>query len=148
MTAPDVVGAWSLLRFTLTLDDGRVFFPLGERARGQIVYTRSGHMSAVLAKEDRAPLSCTRLEDARNASDEEKARSFDSYVSYAGHYRFEGDEVIHTVTHALVENIVGNEQRRRFRVLEDGALELSYEVVSERGRARYALTWERGKTPA
>ena len=45
----DLVGAWRLERWSLEYEDGRTSeFPLGPDARGMLLYTPGGHVSATL----------------------------------------------------------------------------------------------------
>ena len=93
-----LIGAWKLQRFEISFADGRQsLFPFGEQAQGLIIYSESGHMSAILSSDHRKPFSTSRLEDSNKASLEEKAQAFDSYLNYAGTYRIEGDEVVHSI---------------------------------------------------
>jgi len=139
-----LVGAWRLQRFVITFADGRApLYPFGEDATGQIIYSASGQMSAVLSRSQRAPLSATSLERAYAASAEAKAHAFDGYLSYAGTYRLEGDEVVHRVEMSMVPDTVGLEQRRRI-TWHGEILELSYEVTARSGiTRRYTLRWEK-----
>lgn len=132
----DLVGAWRLVDFHIHFDDGRPSVePFGPGAQGLLVYSADGWMSAILSRADRPGLDVPRLEAAHRATDTSKARAFDGYLSYGGRWRIEGDTVVHTVQWALVPDIVGREQRRRFR-FADGL------VLAYRGGARtYQLRW-------
>jgi hypothetical protein len=83
------------------------------------------------------------LERAHHASAEAKAAAFDGYMSYAGRWYVEGDEVVHTVELALTPDAVGRAQRRTAR-LEAGGLCLTYDVTGRSGVVRnYRLDWVR-----
>lgn len=114
--------------------------PFGADARGLLMYGADGSMSAVLSRADRRPLGVERLETARHAPDAHRIAAFDSYLSYAGRWRVEGSEVVHTVELSLVPDTVGLEQRRAF-ALDGDTLRLTYTV----GRTPhiYELTWTR-----
>lgn len=73
---------------------------------------------------------------------EAKAAAYDSYLSYAGRWRVDGDEVVHDVELALVPEVVGQEQRRRAR-MEGEELVLTYGVPARHGVARFELRWRR-----
>ncbi len=143
----DLVGPWHLDRFVITFADGRPpLFPFGEDARGQLLYTADGHMSATLCRAKRAPLG-SRLEAAYAAAPDAKAGAFDGYLAYAGRWRIEGDSVVHAVEFALTPDLVGRENRRTAR-LEDGPdgprLHLSYTLTARSGvERRYTLIWRR-----
>jgi len=141
-------GSWLLERFVIRFADGRPpVQPFGERARGLLMYTPDGRMSAILSRADRPPLAASRLETSAKAPAEEKAGAFDSYLSYGGRWTIEGDEVVHAVEYALTPNLVGRDNRRRadFRPAPDGdRVVLSYDVPARSGVTRhYSLTWRR-----
>ena len=122
--AEKLLGAWRLARWTIAYSDGRApTMPFGESVTGLLIYSNDGHMSGNIARAGRSPLSS---ESARMAPAEEKIRAFDTYFSYAGTYVVAGDEVIHHVTMALFQNLVGTVQRRTMRFSDEG-LELAAE---------------------
>ena len=63
-----LVGAWSLLECAEIMQDGSKRLPLGEGARGQVVYTADGRMSAQLVRADRAPFASDDYRGARSRS--------------------------------------------------------------------------------
>jgi hypothetical protein len=140
----ELVGTWHLRECTVEFSDGRPLRkPYGDSPRGLLIYTADGTMSAVLAHEQRARLDVSGLESAARAAQSEKVAAFDSYMSYAGRYRVEGDRVVHSVTHALAENAVGSELERR--VSWDGAqLVLTYDRTGRAGAvAHFTLRWSK-----
>ncbi len=142
---PDAfVGAWVLDDFRITFSDDRSpVFPFGKNAVGQILYAASGHMSAVLSRADRPALTATRLETTGSAPAAEKAAAFDSYLSYGGTWTLDGDDIVHTVTHALSPNLVGQDNRRHVTLGPD-SVTLSYSLVARSGVTRtYSLRWVR-----
>ena len=141
----DLIGTWSLTAFEITFEDDRPsIHAMGEGARGRLVYAADGHVLAVLGKADRANLGVGGLETAHRATDAAKARAFDSYMSYAGRYRIEGTEIIHTVEMALTPDVVGLEQRREIQ-LDGDTLTLTYTIEGARGPHRRILTWTRAE---
>ena len=74
--ATALAGTWELERWELVYEDGRPpECPLGEDAVGYLMYTADGHVSASLARAERAPM---------DGSEPGKARAFDAYFGYAG----------------------------------------------------------------
>ena len=144
IAASDLHGVWHLVDFQIRFSDGRdPFVPFGGEPRGQIIYDPSGYMSAVLWGAGRAELDVDRLENARRAPLEQKAAAFDSYLSYGGTFHVDGDEVVHSVQHSLLQDTVGLEQRRSIRFDTD-LLILSYQITPDSGVTRtYELTWRR-----
>ncbi len=143
ITSADLIGAWELVDFRITFDDERApVAPFGDDARGQLIYTAAGQMSAVLSAGERARLSVDGLERASTAPIAEKAAAFDSYLSYSGTYSIRDGSVVHRVELALVPNIIGNEQVRQAR-LDGDELWLTYDRDTARGPQHYALRWRR-----
>ena len=142
MLAEDIVGAWRLDQFFAEGPGGRRRFPYGEDAKGLLLYSADGWVSAVLHRGERGGFSSQSLERAGQATEVDKARAFDGYTSYAGRYTIDGDVVRHEVAHALVPTLVGQTLERRAR-LHDGALSLSYEVAGRNRTYVYVLHWSR-----
>lgn len=140
---PDaLVGSWALERFEVVLADGTSVFPMGDDARGRLMYGADGRMSATLSTADRPALSVPRLEAYGKAPADEKAAAFDSYMSYVGRFTVEDDAVLHHVELASVPNIVGVTQRRDASLHGDVLL-LQYSVTSGRGTRTHTLQWRR-----
>ncbi|MFT4624438.1 MAG: hypothetical protein ACI8PZ_003097 [Myxococcota bacterium] len=139
-----LIGAWILDEFHIRYADGRPDrHPFGPDAAGLLIYTESGHVTAVLSRADRPALGASRLETASRTPAAARADAFDSYLSYAGRWRLEGDVVVHVVDWALVPDLVGQEQRRTV-ALDGDALVLSYTLAARSGVDRhYRLTWRR-----
>lgn len=142
LQADALVGTWDLLAFTVALPNGTALHPMGEDARGRLMYGADGRMAAMLSEATRTPLSTPRLEAYGKAPDAEKVAAFDSHLSYAGRFTVEGEVVVHHVEFASVPNIVGLEQRRD-ALLEGDTLTLRYAVTSRRGTRHNILRWRR-----
>lgn len=139
----DIVGTWLLKHFAISIEGRAPLFPFGEDAEGMILYGATGHMSAVLSRRSRPPLGASRLETSSRTSPSRRAEAFDSYLSYAGRWRIEGNAVIHTVTMAMVPELVGQEMVRTAS-LHGGMLHLTYTIVPPSNNARnYELIWAR-----
>ena len=68
--------------------------------------------------------------------------SYRSYFHYAGHWRIEGESVIHCVTLSLNPNMVGTEQVRHMHF---SGSELTLTGIENIGRQqrRHVLLWQR-----
>ena len=141
MLAPeDIIGSWRLVSYEIRHPDGRISLPMGERPEGLLLYTADGGMSGQLARGDREPF---RADHLRGGSVEEKSAAADSFLSYGGRWRIEGDEVVHDVAISLYPNWVGAEQRRSARVL-DGRLVLTTPAMPRaEGFLSAHLVWRR-----
>lgn len=97
-------------------------------------------MTASIAKATRPPFG---IANARNANAAQKIEAFDSYFHYAGPWRIEDDEVVHSVTMSLNPDMTGTEQRR-LAVFDDAdGLTLSAKEALKDGACRHhILQWE------
>lgn len=135
------IGAWGLVSWRIEYGAGRVTQPFGPDPLGYIVYSADGIMTASIAHRLRPPFG---LINARDASAEAKVAAFDSYFHYAGPWRIEGEEVVHTLTMALNPDMAGTEQRRLARFDGKGGLRLSADELARNGLTRHhVLQWQR-----
>jgi hypothetical protein len=140
LTRAQIVGAWELVRWEIVRDDGARTQPFGTDARGLLLYTPDGFMSASVMAARRAPFS-TRT--PRGAPAGERAAAFDSFFSYAGRFRVLAGEVRHDVLVALNPGQVGTLQTRQAR-LSGRKLELTAdESLPGQGSRRHEIEWRR-----
>ena len=141
--AGDLVGAWKLVRWEIAYSDDRpVSLPFGEDAEGMIMYSPNGYMSAVLHRASRGPVS---TQYVLQAPAEEKAELFASFMYYGGPYRIEGNDVIHSVEHALNPDIVGMEQLRHVAFDGDDLILTGEEKIEAAGLSRvHRVRWRKG----
>jgi len=107
-------------------------------------------MMAVLSRgsDERSSGSLGSLETSHTACEGDKAAAFDSYLSYSGRWRLDGECIHHDVDLALVPGVVGHTQTR-VATLADGVLTLQYERQSRRGTVHtFILRWKRPGAPA
>ena len=94
-----LTGAWQLVGWTIEYPpSGRVTQPFGADPEGLLVYTADGHMSAVMQRRNRPPLSRA---DPHAVTDAEKAAAFATYLHYSGFWSVSNGNVIHDVRHAM-----------------------------------------------
>lgn len=141
LEAQQLIGAWELESWLIRRDGSdAVTEPFGSGPSGLIVYSADGWMSACIARAARESLPSDqpfRRVDAKLLAD-----AYISYFHYAGRFRIEGSEVVHSVTSSLNPNFVGSEQRRAAQ-LKGNQLILS--GVDEAGgqQRRHTLHWFR-----
>jgi len=136
----DLLGTWELVRWETTYDDGRTIYPMGEDAKGLILYTTDGYMSAVLFRSDRAPFVSG---EALTANDDEKVAGWNGYYSYGGPFEVDGDRVIHTVAHCIYPNWVGDTQVREISFDEDRLILTTPPQKTRRGTQTSRVIWKR-----
>ena len=107
MTTPnDLLGGWVLARWDYTVDDEFRGYPMGEDAKGQIMYTENGRMSAILMRPDRPRFQLPHLH--RGTPDEIREAAL-GYVSYGGSFDLVDEVVTHHVEFALFPNWIGTD---------------------------------------
>ncbi|WP_327063509.1 lipocalin-like domain-containing protein [Kitasatospora purpeofusca] len=114
-----VIGAWQLVALTATDVNGAATHPLGTEARGMLIYTPDGHVSAQIAGPD-------------------------GYIGYAGTYQWLGDRVVHRSLVGSPAEFSAVELPRTAR-LEAGRLSLA--SLPANGYPVLTATWQR-VTPA
>ncbi|MEV5651110.1 lipocalin-like domain-containing protein [Nocardia sp. NPDC052254] len=109
--AERVLGAWELVSYTTVSETGQIAYPLGERARGLIVYTADGFMSAQIMRPDRPHYASRRV---HGGAPDERARAAAGYLAYSGRYEVDeaGNAIRHDVAVSLYPNWVGDRQLR------------------------------------
>lgn len=100
------IGAWNLVSYESQVDDGRVNYPLGKDAVGQIMYDARGNMSAQIADARRPSFAS---ENLRGSTPEEISAAYKGYVAYFGTYDIDesNGNVIHHVINSLLPNWAG-----------------------------------------
>ena len=107
MTDPEQLhGSWHLTRWDYTVDGTFSGFPMGEDAKGQIIYSPDGHMSAILMMADRPRSQANQF---HQASPEERELAALGYVSYGGAWELSDETVTHRVAFALFPNWIGTD---------------------------------------
>ena len=117
----DLVGAWRLERWSLEYEDGRpAEFPLGPDARGMLLYTAGGQVSATLMK----------------ASDPAAS------LAYAGRYDVRDGAVYHSIEIATDPTLVGKTTTRHI-AREGDVLTLSGPDFHAGTGRRQTIVWRR-----
>ncbi|WP_251836758.1 MULTISPECIES: lipocalin-like domain-containing protein [Pseudomonas] len=136
-----LAGRWEILSWEQAYDDGRRELPMGERLQGFIQYTEAGDMACMIAAQDRPNFETG---GQWNASNDEKARAYNSMLAYGGRYEVNGDVISHRVEISMFPNWKGGVQKRHFEVNADGTLTLSARLEEGTPQARTArLVWRR-----
>ena len=106
------VGAWELVKWTVTAGDGTTQYPYGEGAQGLLIYTTSGQMSAQLM---RPGIDFAQFKDFNGMVMIEKLIQT-MFIAYWGTYMI--DDTSKTINHqvhgSILSNWVGTMQVRNF----------------------------------
>lgn len=134
-----LLGVWRLVSWEGREPSGRITYPLGEDALGQLSYDVSGRMSAQLMRQHQARFA---QEDWLQASEQEKAAAWGSYFGYFGTYSI--DESVGAVTHYIegswFPNLIGTQQIRYYHFEGD---QLVLDADTPWGQVR--IVWEKVK---
>ena len=121
-SAKDLLGAWRLESWSFAYDDGRPpEYPLGPDAKGIILYTADGHVSATLMRTSGI------------------AESF----AYAGRYDVRDGAVFHSIEIATNPLLIGITSTRHI-ALDGDRLTLSGPDFSAGSGRTQKIVWRRG----
>lgn len=109
-----LIGAWRAISWYEKDAGDNWVYPLGKEAKGQLIYTSEGRMSAQLMN---ASLTRFAKGDWREATVEERAKAWLEYFGYYGTFSIDEERkaVIHHVEGASFPNLVGSKQVRYLR---------------------------------
>ena len=114
MGSHDLVGTWRLVDWTVTVGE-RSRRPWRGKATGLLTYTEDGRMWAALMATDRPDVPTKTLSAAPPKI---RAATASGFVTYAGSYTVDGDDVVHHVEVSLFPNWVGTDERRHIGWVE------------------------------
>ncbi|NBX68472.1 MAG: lipocalin-like domain-containing protein [Proteobacteria bacterium] len=134
------IGTWTLIKCHHELEDGSLIYPLGESAKGLLVYTKEGYMTGALMQPERAKFKTREL---FSGTQEEKAFAMEGYLHYSGKFEVHGDEVWHFVDLSLFPNWIGTVQKRRFKFYENKLLLSVGPYVANGVKQTASLLWQR-----
>ena len=134
MASPNpFAGTWTLGSWTSLKNGEPVGYPMGEDARGQIIYG-DGHMSAFLMRAD--------------FPDSGGEITPDTFLSYAGTWSFADGRITHLVEFSSLAHWVG---RSLVRYVERNGDEMFLRTEPERSKSgsvyEHELFWRRAASP-
>ncbi len=130
MTPSPIAGTWHLHAWTSLINGANDGHPMGKDAKGQIIYTEDGHMSAFLMRAD------------FHASG--SAATADTSLAYGGTWQFDNGKITHQVSFASLPHWVGRPLVRT--VDRDGdtmILRTEPEFSKSGNRYEHALVWKK-----
>jgi hypothetical protein len=140
-----IVGTWELVEYSMTSAGGDVHYPLGPDARGLIIYTADGFMSAQLMTPERPHFHSPNVHGGES---DELSIAARGYLAYSG--PFHVDEETRTVHHvtavSLFPNWVGSDRQRFVGFDRGDAMTLSTVPFEFRGTSwNGSVVWRRAK---
>ncbi len=141
-TAKGFAGVWRLISSEFRMSDGKVIYPLGEDALGQVIFSESGYMSAQLMRQARPGFASG---DQASGTAEEIKAAFQGYVAYYGPCRIDVSEktLITDVEGSLYPNWVGSKQVRFYELSDQRLILKTPPIPFGEGELTGVLTWER-----
>lgn len=143
-TQDKFIGAWNLVHWDVQTATGQHFnYPYGESAKGSIIYTQAGRMSAQLMRKDRPSFE---IPHSWKGTTEETKNAFQGYTAYSGTFKIVDNTVIHQVDMSLFPNWIGTDLVRTFEFQQaDNQLLLSTTPFKTRKGhlVKQVLLWER-----
>jgi len=140
MDTGSLQGRWRIVSWSQDYDDGRQTHPFGDALEGFIAYGEQDMFCVI----SRLPRTRFTTGGQWDATDWDKARAYDEYLTYAGRYEFDGQMVTHHIEQCIFPNWAGTSQRRK--VIREGADAITLVARVEEGtpEARTAkLSWVR-----
>jgi hypothetical protein len=138
--AIDLCGVWNLTAWRRIADDGTITYPLGEDARGQLVYTETGRMAVQMTGESRPLLETS---DPLGGDTRQRADAYSTCLAYVGSYEVRGDTVVHWIDVSLFPNWSGAEQIRPFSYSHDELVLRTPPTASGTGVIINEISWVR-----
>jgi hypothetical protein len=136
-----LVGTWKLVSASsMAAPGGHVEAPFGVNPVGFLTYTEDGRVSAMISHAGRKPLSTGAKPPALT---EEQAEAFKTFFAYAGRYRRNGDQVIHSVEISSIENYVNKELVRSVRFQGDQIILATAPTLVNGKIQTVELIWQR-----
>ncbi|MDK6805133.1 lipocalin-like domain-containing protein [Aerococcus sp. UMB7834] len=117
-----VIGAWKLISYQTTDASGQVVYPLGEDAKGFILYTPDGYMSAQIMAQGRPAYESG---DLHKGTPDEMAQAAEGYLAYSGRYEIDEDKgkLTHHMDVSMNPTWLGQSQPRVAKI-KDGKLKI------------------------
>lgn len=141
-----LLGTWKLVSGSSFSASGtRNEAPYGRNPVGFLTYTDDGRMAAMISYDGRKSLT----KGAKAAALlEEQAEAFKTFLAYAGKYRVNGDNVIHSVEISSIQNWVNTELVRRIRFEGDQIVLVTPPMMSDGKIQTFELVWQRLESAA
>ena len=133
---------WRLLDCYGKWTDGRITYPYGEHAEGQLMYNDHGSFSGQIAGSGRPVFESGNL---LKGTPEEIKKAFEGYIAYYGTYEVDenNSQITHHVENGLCPNWVGNNQSRTYE-FEGQNLRLNTQPIKgAKADLTVTLLWER-----
>ena len=141
MISHDLIGTWDLVSLEVRSGE-KTAYPLGQDAKGVLIYDQHGRFSVQLARVDRPEFASG---DLAAGTDDEMRAAYQGYIAYFGKYELDQKDgsVTHHVDQSLFPNWAGGPQKR-YTDLVGSRLTLRAPPIKFRGSESVGIiVWER-----
>lgn len=143
MIEEKLIGTWRLQRFVLiNKTTGKAFSPYGDSPIGTLIFSADHVMTVAIMSGNRENLP---VESIQLATEQQKSKLAESYMSYSGTWKLEGDKVIVHVLVSLLPNWTNKEHFRYVKLTEDQLLFRAPEMKQGENEIYIELSWTRFK---
>ncbi len=112
--------SWELVRYQSEDKEGNILYPLGEDAKGVIIFTADNQLSVHITAADRVnKISLEKLDSYNTEAEKEMARI--GYHGYSGPFNLDEKESVLT-THvkiSVLSEYIGSDQNRKAKIEGD-----------------------------
>lgn len=131
-------GTWALVKWTARQADGRLLYPYGEDAVGQILYDSKGNVMVEIMRQERKLFASN---DFLQGTAEEILSAYNGFVAYCGTYDVQPKAklVVHHIKIASFPNWVKQDQVRYYDFKDDLLILRSPTI----GSNQHELLWQK-----
>jgi len=132
-----LVGTWKLVSASsITWKGERNEAPYGVGPAGFLTYTADGRITSVIGYGGRKRLTII-------PTPAEQVEAFNTFLAYAGRYTLSGDKIIHHIEVSSIQNYVGKDLVRSFRLDGDRITLVTPQTMVNGKVQSVELIWER-----
>lgn len=134
-----IIGTWKLLSFVMiNKTANKTLYPYGKSPIGTLIFSADNFMSVAIMADNRENLS---VESIQMATDQEKIKTIESYLSYSGTWRIGNDKIFVNVLVSLLPNWTNKEHYRHYEISND-KLTFQTPIMKQGDNELYIkLTW-------
>ncbi len=135
-----IVGSWDLMHWRRLGSNDEVIYPLGQSARGLLVYTGSHHVIVQMVADGRSTFSVT---DPLGGTVEERAAAYSGFLGYFGTYDVDDRDVTHHIEGCSYPNWSNTVAVRPYELHHDQLILRTSPSVSEGVTWVNEMAWRR-----
>ncbi len=137
----NLVGTWKLLSFELiNKTANKTLYPYGKSPIGTLIFSADNFMTVAIMADGRENLS---VESIQMATEQEKTKMVESYLSYSGTWRIDNDKIFVNVLVSLLPNWTNKEHYRHYDFSNDKLTFRTPTMQQGENELYVELSWER-----